>query len=97
MSGEYQFNEGQIESMLQDLKGQVARFDSELETFQGSRNTLKSMWEGDEAEQYEALFSRFQAGATVVRNILAEVHNALGSAGEANSAMRTQMRSAIDV
>lgn len=94
---EYQFNEGGIESMLQDIKSQVTRFDAELENFQASRSSLKGMWEGDEAEQYEALFSRFQAGATVVRNVLAEVHNAMASAGEANSQMRSNMSKAINV
>ncbi|MFT4127806.1 MAG: hypothetical protein QM662_16450, partial [Gordonia sp. (in: high G+C Gram-positive bacteria)] len=92
---EYRFNDQQVEAILTDIENQVRRFDSELVKFETAKMGLKAFWEGDESEIYEAIFSRFQLGATEVRNIVAQVHNALADAGEENNQMRHHMRIAL--
>lgn len=93
--GEYHFNDQQVEAILTNIEGQVRKFDAELLKFNAAQLGLKAFWEGDESDIYEGIFSRFQIGATEVRNIVAQVHNALADAGEENNQMRRHMRIAL--
>ncbi|MFT4199273.1 WXG100 family type VII secretion target [Gordonia sp. (in: high G+C Gram-positive bacteria)] len=91
----YKFDDNTAQSMMGDLQNQVSRFDEQLESFQSAAAELRGHWEGEEADQYEALFARFQRGATGVRNVFADVHNALSEAGEENNKLRAGMRQAM--
>ncbi|GAB17769.1 hypothetical protein GOEFS_039_00030 [Gordonia effusa NBRC 100432] len=92
---EYKFHDEQVSATLEDLQSQVTRYDAELENFEAAKNTLKAHWEGDEADIYEALFTRFQSGSTAVRNVVAEVYNSLSESGDLNNSMRSDMRTEL--
>ena len=95
MAEQYKFDDSAQESLLATIKGQVGKYDSELQQFESSRTALKGHWEGNEADTYESIFAKFEDGAQSVRNIVAEVHNAASDAAEENSNMRRQMMQAL--
>lgn len=92
---QYKFDDNAQQALLDMIKGQVGKYDSELQQYSSARAALKGKWEGDEADQYESIFSRFEEGANGVRNVVAEVHNAAAEAAEENQKMRREMARAL--
>ena len=93
--GQVEFNGAVVQSSLTEFQSQVKLFDEELEKFELSKIALRSFWEQDEATMYEAIFSRFQAGATALRNVYGQVHNALGEMGDEHNDMKRKMQSIL--
>jgi uncharacterized protein YukE len=56
---------------------------------------VKSNWSGDEMDEYGAIQAKWDQASGTVQQILAAVHQALGSTSGSVKEMRGQVRSAL--
>lgn len=89
------YDEAVADAAHGDLNGVISGLQASLDDLSGFVARVKSSWEGDEQEIYGGIQAKWDNAADTVRQILASVHQALGSTTGSVKDMRGQVRSTL--
>jgi WXG100 family type VII secretion target len=95
MEGIFSYDEAVADSTHGDLTSVMSSLQTHLDDLSGFVARLKSSWTGDEQDTYAGIQAKWDNSADTVRQILASVHQALGSTTGSVKDMRGQVRSAL--
>lgn len=79
---------GEVQQVISGLEGS-------LDELGGFVNSVKSAWDGDEMDQYASVQANWDKCASSVKQILQQVHQALGSNNESVTAMRGKVKGTL--
>jgi uncharacterized protein YukE len=95
MSDLFSYDEAVADSAHGDLQGVISGLTASLDDLSGFVSRVKSNWTGDELDEYTAIQAKWDGASDTVKQILASVHQALGSTTGSVKDMRGQVRSAL--
>jgi len=95
MGDVFSYDEAVADSAHGDLQSVMSGLQASLDDLSGFVSRVKSNWEGDEMDLYGGVQSKWDSSADTVRQILASVHQALGSTTSSVKDMRGQVRGAL--
>jgi uncharacterized protein YukE len=95
MGGLFSYDEAVADAAHGDLAGVMSGLQASLDDLGGFVSRVKSNWSGDEMEEYAGVQAKWDSASATVREILASVHQALGTTTSSVKDMRGQVRSAL--
>ena len=95
MSQIQSYDESVAQSAHAEVQGVVSGLESSLDELGGFVNSVKSAWDGDEMDQYASVQANWDKCASTVKQILQQVHTALGSNTESVTAMRSKVKGTL--
>lgn len=95
MADVFSYDEAVADSAHGDLQSVMAGLEASLDDLSKFVSKVKSNWEGDEMELYGGIQAKWDSSAATVKQILASVHQALGSTTGSVKDMRGQVRGAL--
>lgn len=89
------YDESVAQNVHSDVQSTIQGLEGSLTELGGFVNTVKSSWDGDEMEQYGQIQANWDKCAGTVREILSQVHQALGTNTESVVTMRGRVKGAL--